>query len=159
MANNYTHRNLIVWQRAQELGYQVSKLTQHLPQNWTNAILARQIIRAATSVGANIAEGHGRYTPGAHRNHLLIARGSLAETDSWLDQLRRGGHITTAEEAPLLSECGEITAMLTKKILMLDKLLSEGGVSHLREERETYDIYDGKAPDLPPFPFLPEDYL
>jgi hypothetical protein len=89
----------------------------------------------------------------------LIARGSLAETDSWLDQLRRGEHITTAEEALLLNECGEITAMLTKKILMLDKLLGEGGTSHLREERETYDIDDGEELDLPPFPFLPEDYM
>src|SRR3954464_9763059 len=72
MAGNYTHRNLILWQRAQELGYQVSKLTHRLPQSWANAVLARQIVSAATSVGANIAEGHGRYTLAAHRNHLLI---------------------------------------------------------------------------------------
>jgi four helix bundle protein len=156
MAGSYTHRNLIAWQRAQELGYQVSKLTQRLPQSWANAILARQIISAATSVGANIAEGHGRYTPAAHRNHLLIARGSLAETDSWLDQLRRAGHITAAEEEPLLRECNEITAMLTKKILMLDKLLQESS-SSIHEVREPYSILEGM--DEPPFPFLPEDYV
>jgi four helix bundle protein len=156
MANNYTHRNLIVWQRAQELGYQVSLLTHRLPQNWANAVLARQIISAATSVGANIAEGHGRYTPAAHRNHLLIARGSLAETDSWLDQLRRAGHITRLEEEPLVRECTEITAMLTKKVLMLDKLLEQGSGPHLREDRESYHLADTMGE--PPFPFLPEDY-
>ena len=156
MANNYTHRNLIVWQRAQELGYQVSLLTHRLPQNWANAVLARQIISAATSVGANIAEGHGRYTPAAHRNHLLIARGSLAETDSWLDQLRRAGHISPAEEEPLVRECTEITAMLTKKVLMLDKLLEQGSGPHLREDRESYYLADRM--DQPPFPFLLEDY-
>jgi four helix bundle protein len=159
MANTYTHRNLIVWQRSQELAHRIIQLTRRMPQSWANAVLVRQIISSATSVGANIAEGHGRYTPGAHRNHLLIARGSLAETDSWLDQLRRGEHITTVEEASLLSECSEITAMLTKKILMLDKLLGEGGASRLREEREAYGIEDGKALDLLPFPFLPEDYM
>jgi len=42
MAGNYTHRNLIVWQRAQELGYQVSKLTQRLPQSWANAVISSE---------------------------------------------------------------------------------------------------------------------
>jgi four helix bundle protein len=156
MASNYTHRKLIVWERAQELGYQMCQLTQRLPQSWANAVLARQIVSAATSVGANIAEGHGRYTPAAHRNHLLIARGSLAETDSWLDQLRRAGHITAAEESPLLQECTEIKAILTKKILMLDRLLQEGA-SGVREERISYSA--SERMDSPPYPFLPEDYM
>jgi four helix bundle protein len=155
MAGNYTHRKLIVWERAQELGYQMSQLTQRLPQSWANAVLARQIVSAATSVGANIAEGHGRYTPAAHRNHLLIARGSLAETDSWLDQLRRAGHITAAEESPLLQECTEIKAILTKMILMLDRLLQEGA-SGVREERMSYGV--SERMDSPPYPFLLEDY-
>jgi four helix bundle protein len=156
MAGNYTHRNLIMWQRAQELGFQISKLTHRLPQNWANAILARQIISAATSVGANIVEGHGRYTPAAHRNHLLIARGSLAETDSWFDQLRRGGYITEAEEGPFLQECTELMAMITAKVLMLDKLIEEGAGSRLREERQSYETLDDEI--APPFPFIPEDY-
>jgi len=155
MAGNYTHRNLILWQRAQELGYQVSKLTHRLPQSWANAVLARQIVSAATSVGASIAEGHGRYTPAAHRNHLLIARGSVAETDSWLDQLRRAGHITTDEESPLLQECIAITAMLTKKVLMLDDLLQKGS-SSVREGCEPYSI--SERMEGPPFPFILEDY-
>src|SRR4051794_8183160 len=105
MSKNYTHRNLIIWQRAQELSHQMIQLTRRLPQSWANAVLARQIITAASSIGANIAEGHGRYTPGAHGNHLSIAKGSAAETDSWLDSLRREGHLTVEEEAPLHQEC------------------------------------------------------
>src|SRR5262245_12305042 len=122
MAKEYSHRNLIVWQRAQELAHRMIQLTQRLPQNWANAVLARQIISAATSIGANIAEGHGRYTPGAHGNHLSIAKGSAAETDSWLDILRREGRITPEEEAPLHAECMEIMAMLKSKILDLERL-------------------------------------
>jgi four helix bundle protein len=145
-----------MWQQAQELGYQVIQVTMRIPQSWANAILVRQIVGSATSVGANIAEGHGRYTPGAHRNHLLIARGSLAETDSWLDQLRREGHITPSEEASLLQECIEITAMLTSKITMLDRLIQDGS-SSLREDRELYDI--AEFTDEPPFPFVAMDYV
>jgi four helix bundle protein len=40
-------------------------------------------------VPANIAEGYGRYSDGANRNHLSIAGGSLFETQSWLDLLAR----------------------------------------------------------------------
>src|SRR6478672_11670878 len=105
MTKSYSHRNLIVWQRAQEL--------------------ARQIIMAASSIGANIAEGHGRYTLGAHGNHLSIAKGSAAETDSWLDSLRREGYLTAEEEAPLHQECMEIMTMLTSKILDLERLAQE----------------------------------
>ena len=70
MSKEYNHRNLIVWQRAQELAHQMIQLTKRLPHSWANAVLARQIISAATSIGANIAEGHGRFTPVAHKNHL-----------------------------------------------------------------------------------------
>lgn len=154
MARDYTHRNLILWQRAQELAYEVSLIVQRMPQSWTNAVIARQIIAAATSVGANIAEGHGRYTPRAHRNHLYIARGSLAETDSWLDQLRRMGFLTVDQETPLLQKCGQINAMLTHKILAMDARVEQGSDT-LLEASVTYTVAFQQSP---PFGFNEADY-
>jgi len=156
MSKEYSHRNLIVWQRAQELAHQMIKLTRRLPQNWANAVLARQIITSATSIGANIAEGHGRFTPGAHGNHLSIAKGSAAETDSWLDTLRREGYLTSEEEAPLHKECMEIMAILTSKILQLERIEKQG-TSKVREGLVTYEVLESL--DEPPFPFAREDYL
>src|SRR4030095_6757058 len=46
-----------------------------------------QIIKAADSIGANIAEGSGRGTNPEFRRFLRISRGSLYETLHWL---RRG---------------------------------------------------------------------
>jgi four helix bundle protein len=153
VAKEYSHRNLILWQRAQELAHRMIQLTQRLPHNWANAVLARQIIGAATSIGANIAEGHGRYTPGAHGNHLSIAKGSAAETDSWLDLLRREGRITPQEDGPIHAECMEIIAMLTSEILDLERL-ERGSQRKLREASAAY-MSGGE----PPFPFRPEDYI
>lgn len=155
MSKEYNHRNLIVWQRAQELAHQMIQLTKRLPQSWANAVLARQIISAATSIGANIAEGHGRFTPGAHGNHLSIAKGSAAETDSWLDSLCREGYLSRDEEAPLHRECMEIMAMLTSKIIDLERL-DQANPRRMREKSETYS--SSKPSHMPPFPFLPEDY-
>ena len=156
MAKEYSHRNLIVWRRAQELAHEMIKLTRRLPQSWANAVLARQIIGSATSIGANITEGHGRYTPGAHGNHLSIAKGSAAETDSWLDTLCREGYLTREDEAPLHKECMELMSMLKSKILDLERLEREGSPK-MREERSTYTLTDSL--DEPPFPFVPANYI
>jgi four helix bundle protein len=154
MGREYHFRNLILWQRAQELAHEVIALTKRMPQSWATAVMARQIIASATSVGANIAEGHGRFSVGAHRNHLSIARGSNAETDSWLDLLRREGVITEAEEQLLHERCDELNAMLTAKMRALDSQDQQG-----RRIKEGNEQYEGHAPDEPPFPYQPEDYL
>lgn len=155
MAKTYHFRNLILWQRAQELAHDVIQLTKRLPQNWAHAVIARQIIASATSIGANIAEGHGRFSPGAHRNHLSIARGSTAETDSWLDLLRRQGVLSTEEEEQLHNRCDQLIAMLTTKMNLLeaDSLDSD---RRTKEERENY-ILPGVNYPTPPYEV--DDYL
>ena len=42
-----------------------------------------QLVRAADSVGANIAEAYGRYGLRDQRHLLYVARGSAYETEHW----------------------------------------------------------------------------
>ena len=158
VAKDYSFRNLILWQRAQTLALQVIKLVQRMPNSWSTAVVARQIIASATSVSANIAEGHARFTPGAHRNHLSIAKGSAAETDSWLDLLRRLGHLSDDEEGALHDECLWITESLKSKILDLERY-DQPKRGSVKEVAEAYIVSnDTDIPYGPTWPFVEDDY-
>ena len=123
----YEFRNLVIWQRGQELALQVIRMTERLPHTVAARTIARQIVASSGSVSANIAEGHGRYSVAAYRNHLSIARGSVAETESWIDLLRRADHIGAVLEQDLVRRCQELIAGLTSQMRLLErKLRSEG---------------------------------
>lgn len=79
--------------------------------------IGAQIVRAADSVGANIAEGSGRGSFQDNRRFVRIARGSLYETRHWLRRAHRRG-LLAPEQAdalrPVLDELGpRLNAYLT----------------------------------------------
>ena len=49
--------------------------------------VGKQLVRAADSVGANIAESYGRFHFGERIQFLYYARGSLYETKYWLNRV------------------------------------------------------------------------
>ena len=46
--------------------------------------IGMQLVRAADAIGANIAEGCGRWRHPDERRFLVMARGSLYETEHWI---------------------------------------------------------------------------
>ena len=112
---------------AQESAVEVIRLARQLPRDLATREIARQLVAAAGSVGANIAEGHGRFTFGAYKNHLSIAKGSACEVDSWLDLLRRTGDITEEQESSLHVRQTSLVALLTSKIRALEDRAKQEG--------------------------------
>ncbi len=86
IANGY--RKLIVWQKADELAYQIYISTKSLPKEETYGLIS-QIRRASLSVPANIVEGYGRQGKRELKQFVNIALGSLAETEYLLDFILR----------------------------------------------------------------------
>ncbi len=84
MAEVKSHRALEAWQSGMDLTVEVYRLTRKLPAEERFG-LTGQARRAAASVPANIAEGHGRWTTGEFLQFLSISRGSLAELETHLE--------------------------------------------------------------------------
>jgi len=82
------YRELLFWKTAYEVTISVILLCRKLPKERVADILSSQIIRSAASVGANIAEGFGRYRGKEYQRFLQVSLGSANETDYWLAILK-----------------------------------------------------------------------
>ncbi len=112
MAKIPSHRDLIVWQKAMDMVMQIYHLANCFPPAEMYR-LTNQITRAAVSVPANIAEGHARSTLKDYAHFLVIAKGSLMETETFLMLAVRLGYLDTAQAEPTLDLITEISKMLT----------------------------------------------
>jgi four helix bundle protein len=79
------YKDLDAYKHAASLADAVHACVRRWPYE-DQATLGRQILRSADSVGGNVAEAAGRWTKTERRRFLLNARGSLYETEHWLDR-------------------------------------------------------------------------
>ena len=107
-----SYRDLLVWQKAMDLVAVTYDLSAKLPKTEIYG-LATQIRRAAVSIPANVAEGHGRDHLGDYLHHLSIANGSLMELETHLLLCARLSYIPPNEVEGLLEKTGEVSRMLS----------------------------------------------
>ncbi len=89
------------------------KLTREMPRH-EEYRLSAQLIRASASVPANIAEGFMRGTRKDYANFVSIARGSLAETETFLLLIQRLELISGRGVEQALNQAAQVGRMLTK---------------------------------------------
>ncbi len=88
------------------------KLCSGLPRDRAAEILARQLIRSATSVGANYREANRAVSRSDFRNKIGTVQKEAAEKQYWLELLIESE--LTDETAPLIHrECSELLAIFT----------------------------------------------
>jgi four helix bundle protein len=93
-------RELTVWQKAMDLAVEVYRLSASFPADERFRLTA-QVTRAAVSVPANIAEGNSRATKKDYAHFVSIARGSLAETETFRLLALRLRYLDEARPLPL----------------------------------------------------------
>ena len=106
--------DLLIWQKAIEVGKRVYVLTKQFPRDERFGLTA-QLRRAAVSVASNIAEGHARQ--GREFAHFIsIARGSLAEVESQLLFAVEIGYLQRADVDDFRQLAGEIHRMASSLV-------------------------------------------
>ena len=79
------YRELVFYQKARQVVRGINDEIRTWPKGFQAQEISRQLFRAATSIGANIAEGHGRHKGQEYIHFLIIAQGSANEVDHWLN--------------------------------------------------------------------------
>ena len=105
--------------RVYQLSEEISDLIWEIVVKWKSLAqdtVGKQIIKAADSIGANIAEGTGRGSYADNRRFARIARGSLFEVKHWLRRAYRRNLLSENEVSNLQNLINELTPKLSAYI-------------------------------------------
>ena len=90
----------------------IVKLHKYLTQTKKETVIAKQILRSATSIGANANEAIYGISKADFIAKLQISLKETAETEYWLRLLILSDYITEQEGKSLLEDCLEIKKIL-----------------------------------------------
>ena len=103
--------DLQVYRLAEELADEIWTVVGDW-QYFAKDTVGKQLVRAADSIGANIAEGEGRGSYQDNRRFIRIARASLNETRHWLRRAHRRELLTQTQVDRLKPLIGELAPRL-----------------------------------------------
>jgi four helix bundle protein len=113
-----SYRDLRAWREAMAVAAECYLLTKSFPREEVFGMTA-QVRRAAASIAANIAEGHGREARGSFIHFLRMSQGSLKELETHLLLAGRVGISEPASVEPILDRCDALGRMLRRLIRSL----------------------------------------
>jgi four helix bundle protein len=106
------YKELIVWQKSHSLTLKTISALMKIDRSYTGDIIAKQLLRAVTSIGANIAEGYGRHEGKEYLRFLEYSYGSSNEVDNWLMVLKDAKLMSPESAQELVNENEEVLKML-----------------------------------------------
>jgi len=104
-------------ERTKQFAIRIVKLYQYLVEERKEKVLSKQVLRSATSIGANVAEGLFGASRADFINKYTIALKEANETRYWLDLLIETNYLPTGESTDdLMRECTSIIAILASSV-------------------------------------------
>jgi len=133
----YKFEQLEVWQLALEYVDLIYALVEKLPRS-EEFNLKSQIVRAATSISLNIAEGSTGQTDAEQARFLGMAIRSLIETVACQQLIRRRGYLSDDD---LLKQAYEQSQVLARKLHAFRRSLGSTG-KRIQEQTADYMTED-----------------
>src|SRR5436190_3535523 len=97
--------------RTKRFALAVIKFSSSLPRTRELDVLARQLVRSATSIGANYREANRGVSRADFTNKIGTVQKEAAETQYWLGLLLDSGLLRDASARDLLRESSELLAI------------------------------------------------
>lgn len=102
--------------RALDFGVEIIKLADKLPKTTAGNVLAKQLIRSGTSIGANMEEADGAASRNDFINKVAIARKEARETKYWLELILKAELLHNDGDLEQLKKLGQEAQELMKII-------------------------------------------
>ena len=106
----------ILQDKSEAFAARIIKLYQYLIKEEHESIIAKQIYRSGTSIGANIAESKNAQSGLDFIHKLSIALKEANETEFWLKSLYAGNYINEAGFTSLRDDNEQLIKMLVSSI-------------------------------------------
>jgi four helix bundle protein len=130
-----------------QLSEKLSDYVWDIVLGWGNLArdtVGKQLIRAADSIGANIAEGSGKQSYAENRRYVRIARGSFNETQHWLRRAHRRNLLTSEMTTKLQAIVKELGPKLNAYLSSIGKL---SGAERAAQEEPSTTTPECKSPN------------
>ncbi|BAQ61532.1 hypothetical protein GM3708_1938 [Geminocystis sp. NIES-3708] len=102
----------IIYQKAYKFSLRIIKAYRYLIEEKKEFILSKQLLRSATSIGANIAEASGAISKADFRHKMSIAYKESLETQYWLSLLKDSEVIDVKSYQSINQDAVEISKIL-----------------------------------------------
>jgi len=112
---------LDIKERSYHFTLKIIKLVESLPNDRVCKIIADQLLKSATSIGANIIEAQAASSKRDFTNFLNYSLKSANETKFWLGLLRDSGKKDRRIINPLPDEAKQLSSILASSILKLKR--------------------------------------
>jgi four helix bundle protein len=116
---------LQVYQLAEKLADEIWRVARKWDY-FARDTVGKQVVRAADSIGANIAEGTGRGSFQDNRRFVRIARGSLYETRHWLRRAYNRELLTSEQVDKMRPLIDNLTPMLNSYLKSIGNSREKG---------------------------------
>ena len=114
--NNYNLED-----RTAKFGESVIDFCKTIKQDAISKPLISQLIRSATSIGANYMEANAAASKQDFKNKICICKKESQETKHWLRMITKANPEKTEETRKLWKECQELTLIFGKIVSSLRK--------------------------------------
>ncbi len=114
MLNDNTHQKFDLEDRTSAFGRNVVQFCTQVSETTVTRPLLNQLVRSATSVGANYMEANGASSKKDFLNKIYIVKKECKETEHWLRMMATAVPLKKDELRKLWQECHELTLIFSK---------------------------------------------